>query len=110
MNKLLIIFLLLASSSIQAASYKDSYGLKVNLISVWSSSGEALIQTSPRHSIEDLSCTNDYWLVLDKTTDGYDAILSLLLTAQSADKYVTIRAIDDNNSNFCRLERVIIHK
>jgi hypothetical protein len=89
------------------ATIKDSSNVKVQLISAWASSGGILLQTNPQHSIEGLSCTNNYWLELDKNQPGYQAILSMLLSAQATQKTITVRAVDDNNSDFCRLERVI---
>jgi hypothetical protein len=106
MKNVFIILIATISFGVQATT-KDSSNVKVQLISAWASSGGILLQTNPKHSIEGLSCTNDYWLELDKNQPGYQAILSMLLSAQATQKTITVRAVDDNSSDFCRLERVI---
>ncbi len=103
--ELLLIGLLL-SAPVYAAQL-DSSNVKVQLISVWASSGDVLLQTNPRHNIAGLACSNDFWLVLDKDQLGYEGILSLLLSAQAQQSNITVRAVDDIGSNFCRLERVV---
>lgn len=107
MKNILVFLMAVLSLGVQATT-KDSSNLKVQLISAWASSGGILLQTNPKHSVAGLSCTNDYWLELNKNQPGYQTILSMLLSAQVTQKNITVRAIDDNNSDFCRLERVII--
>lgn len=100
-------FLLFFSTSV-FAGYQDSHNLTVEQISVWGSSGQLLVQTKPKHSIEGLGCSSDYWL--KKTDEGYDALLSILLAAQMAKKTITVRAVDDAGTDFYRLERVITYQ
>ena len=107
MKSVFIILTAMMTFGTQGAT-KDSSNVKVQLLSAWASSGGILLQTNPKHSIAGLSCTNDYWLELDKNQSGYQAILSMLLSAQATQKTITVRAVDDNSSDFCRLERVII--
>ena len=107
MIKLLIASLLLIAGSANAA-WKDSNGLKVNLISVWASNGGVLVQTSPKHSISGLSCTDNYWAELSKNSEGYEAMLSVLLTAQASNKQVFVRVSDAGSDKFCNLQRVIL--
>lgn len=102
----LILLSLLFSVPVYAA-HVDSSNVKVQLISVWASSGDVLLQTNPRHNITGLGCGNDFWLVLDKDQPGYDGILSLLLSAQAQQTNITVRAVDDSGPGFCRLERVV---
>ncbi len=92
------------------ADYKETSNLQISQISAWGSSGELLIQTNPKHSIEGLGCTSNYWLKLRKTDDGYQAMLSMLMTAQIAKTSVLVRAIDDVGTDFCRLDRVISYQ
>lgn len=99
-----IIFLFVPLAS---ASAKDTSGLTVKLLSVWASDGGVLVQTEPKHSIEGLNCTDNYWLQLSKQAVGYDAILSMLLSAQVTQAKVTVRA-GDSGKKFCVLERVIL--
>jgi len=106
MKRVFIILMAMIICGTQATT-KDSNNVKVQLVSAWASSGGILLQTNPKHSISGLSCTSDYWLELDKNQPGYQAILSMLLSAQATQKTITVRAVDDNSSNFCRLERVI---
>lgn len=109
MNKL-ILFVIFSFSASVLASHKDSSGLLVAQISVWGASGDILIQTNPKHSIEGLSCESDYWLKLRKTDEGSQALLSMLMAAQLANKTVLVRAVDDAGTDFCRLERVISYQ
>ena len=82
---------------------------KVEFISVTTTDGNILVQTNPKHDITGLNCTSDYWLVLKKTEPGYEAALSMLLSAQVTQKNVVFRAEDDNGQ-FCKLARVITKK
>ena len=104
--KAFVIFMFLFTSEAYAA-WKDTHNVKIKLISVWAPNGGILIQTEPLPKIEGLSCTSDYWLSLGKDRGGYDALLSVLLTAQAGGKSVTVRA-SEGEEDFCRLERVII--
>ncbi|MFT5084350.1 MAG: hypothetical protein ACI9Y1_002404 [Lentisphaeria bacterium] len=108
MNKLILIFLCTLSGSALAAN-KDSPNRYVNQISVWGHSGDILVQTYPRHAIEGLQCTDDYWLRLNKSDEGFQSMLSMLIAAQMADKPILIRAEDDGDGNqpYCRLQRII---
>jgi hypothetical protein len=90
------------------AATKDTEA-KVEFLSVWTNSGDLLVQTNPKHDITDLNCTNDYWLVLDKSELGYEPTLSILLSAQVTQKTVVFRA-EDVNGEFCRLSRVTAKK
>lgn len=89
------------------AAYKDTDNAKIHLISAWSDNGNILVQTNPKHDISGLSCTNDYWLALDKDSEGYQAILSMLLSAQASKINVKVRAQDNGTNQFCRLSRII---
>ena len=102
-----LVTLLLSISCITNAAYKDTSNVKVHLISVWSSSGDVLVQINPQHNIDGLECESAYWLKLNKDAAGHDSTLSLLLSAQVTQKPVTVRAYDDAGSDFCRLDRVI---
>ena len=90
------------------AAWKDTHNVEVKLISVWASNGGVLVQTNPKPNIEGLSCSDNYWLSLGKSSEGYDALLSLLLTAQASKQKITVRANNNGSEPFCRLERVII--
>ena len=92
------------------AGHIDTHDLKVEQISVWGDSGDLLVQTSPKHNIEGLSCSSDYWLKLNKNDEGYEALSSMLIAAQMAGKTITVRAVDDAGTDFCRLQRVIVYK
>lgn len=93
--------------SAAVANTLDSSGLTIKLLSVWADDGGVLVQTEPKHSIEGLSCTGDYWLRLSKDAAGYEALLSVLLSAQATQSKITVRA-GESGSEFCNLERVII--
>ena len=84
-----------------------THDVKIELISVDPSTGNLLIQTNPRHSIEGLSCTNTYWITLARSATGYDSVLSMLLSSQRAGSMVTVQAGDDNGYELCKLERLI---
>lgn len=105
--KSVIITILFAISTQSVAAYKDSNNVKIKLISVWSQNGNILVQTDPKTNISGLSCTNDYWVTLDKNDLGYQATLSLLLSAQATQRDVIIRADDGFGSEFCKLTRVV---
>lgn len=107
MNKLIFIFLCTLSCSALAAS-KDSPNRYVQQISVWGHSGDVLVQTYPRHDIEGVQCTDDYWIRLNKSDEGFKIMLSMLIAAQMADKPILIRAEDDGiDQPYCRLQRII---
>ena len=106
--KKIISILAITLASFSHGDYKDTSNIKIKLISVWTSSGDILVQTNPKHNIQGLACTSDYWLKLDKTAAGYDGTLSMLLSAQATQATVTVRAYDDQGTDFCRLDRVII--
>ena len=110
MNKAVLIgiFTLLGMISFNGnADYKDTGNVTIQLVSVWTVSGDILVQTKPKHSITGLGCSSDYWLKLSKTAAGYKGTLSMLLSAQASQSKVTIRAVDDQGTDFCRLDRVI---
>ena len=90
------------------ADYKDTGNVTIKLVSVWTDSGDILVQTNPRHDISGLNCSSDYWLKLNKSNPGYEGALSILLSAQATQSKVTVRAYDDQGTDFCRLDRVII--
>ena len=93
------------------AAYRDSSGRYVKQISVWGHTGHVLVQMEPRHDIEGLQCTDDYWLVLNKTDEGYETMLSMLIAAQIADKPILVRAEDDRrDQSYCRLQRIISNR
>lgn len=102
--------LMLFSTLTMAASHKDTSDVNIELVSVWTSDGDVLVQTNPRHDISGLTCTDNYWLVLDKSAIGYETTLSMLLAAQASSAKVTVRASDDNSHNICRLSRLVIHR
>lgn len=103
-KKLILLIGLVASLN---AAYVDSNNREVKLISVMANKF-TLIQTEPRHSIENMNCTNDYWAILDYTRAGYNEMLSLLISAKVSKSKVTIRVTDDMTSEFCRIERIIL--
>ena len=103
----IIVALLLIFSAQSMAAFKDYKVVKVRFISVWSASGGILVQINPKPDLSGLTCTNDYWLTLDKNVSGYEAALSLLLSAQASQRNVTVRADDSSGSEFCKLVRVI---
>jgi len=104
-NLIILLTLILVNGSY--ADYKDTNNVKIQLVSVWTESGDILVQTSPKHDISGLGCGSDYWLKLSKTAIGYDGTLSMLLSAQATQAKVTVRAHDDQGTDFCRLGRVI---
>ena len=101
--KKIISILAITLASFARADYKDTSNIKIELISVWTASGDILVQTKPIHSIQGLACTSDYWLKLSETAAGYDGTLSMLLSAQATQATVTVRAYDDQGTDFCKL-------
>ncbi|MFL0805626.1 MAG: hypothetical protein K6L81_18075 [Agarilytica sp.] len=69
-----------------------------------------MVQTKPKHDVSGLVCESNYWLELSKEHEGYEATLSLLLASQMAGKSITVRAVDDMGTDFCRLHRVITYQ
>jgi len=101
--KKIISILAITLASFAQGDYQDTSNLKIELISVWATSGDILVQTKPKHNIQGLSCTSDYWLKLSETAAGYDGTLSMLLSAQATQTTVTVRAYDDQGTDFCKL-------
>jgi hypothetical protein len=106
MDKIVGLILVLAAFE-GSTAYKDSADVKIEFISAWSSNGQILVQTSPRYDISGLTCTDDYWLVLNKNEEGYQPALSLLMSAQASGAKVVVRADDSSGEQFCRLSRII---
>ena len=105
--KKFVLILAITIASFAYGDYKDTGNVKIELVSVWTENGDILVQTKPKHSIQGLVCTSDYWLKLNKTAIGYEGTLSMLLSAQATQATVTVRAYDDQGTDFCRLDRVI---
>lgn len=94
-------------SSSLCSAYIDTVNVKIKRISAYSlNNGNILVQTEPRHNMEGLSCTNDYWLVLAQSDPGFENTLSMLLTAQTAQIEVIVRAENNGASAFCLLSRL----
>ncbi len=106
-SKIVFLLSMMFLSHAAMAAYKDTSNVTIQLISVWTSSGDILVQTNPKPDITGLTCTNDYWLTLDKDDLGYQATLSMLLSAQATQRKVNISAQDNNGDQFCKLRRVI---
>lgn len=86
---------------------KDTLNVEVSLLSVWTTAnGNVLVQTNPRHSMEGLTCSNNYWLVLAKGDIGFETTLTMLLASQAKGSKVHITASDNGGSDFCLLSRV----
>ena len=98
--KYFVIIIGILISSLASAAYKDTGNVKVQLISAWASEGGILLQTNPQHSIEGLSCESSYWLKLNVDQPGYSAIVSMLLSAQATQRPITVRAVDDQGTDF----------
>ena len=103
----IILPMVLFFSASANSTYKDTFNVKVDLLSAWSISGAVLVQTDPRPNITGLSCSNDYWLILNKVDLGYDAMFSMLLVAQTMQTPIIVRAENNGNNQFCHLSRVI---
>ncbi len=109
MKNIIVLFCVFLSSYASAA-YKDTHNVTVSQISAWGSSGNVLIQTNPKANIDGLNCGSDYWLKLNKSDEGYQTLISLLLATQMSGKKITVRAVDDSGTDYCRLERVITYQ
>ncbi len=111
LNKLLLVFISILPSLVFAAN-RDTANTYVKQISVWGHSGGVLIQMNPRPNIEGLGCTDDYWLRLNKSDEGYETMLSMLIAAQVTNKPILVRAEDDGDSTqpYCRLQRIISYQ
>lgn len=84
--------------------------LVISQISAWSDNGTIAVQTEPRHSMQGLNCTNDYWLFMEADAVGYDAIVALLINAQATQIPVIVEANDEIGGDFCRLSRLTLQK
>jgi len=58
--KKIISILAITLASFSHADYNDTNNIKIELVSVWTTSGDILVQTNPKHTIQGLSCTSDY--------------------------------------------------
>ena len=81
-------------------------GVRITTLSLTDTGGGLLVQTTPRHSL-DTGCTNNFWLVLDTSSANFEALLSMLITAQSRGSSVTVTATGAGNQ-FCNLSRVVL--
>lgn len=110
MKKLLLIFSLMASIFTAPTTAGDllTKDLKVKLISIEENTGNILVQFHPRHSINGLACTDDYWASLSKNSLVHQEMLSVLLTAYASQKPMNITVSDDPQSTFCKLKRIIL--
>lgn len=99
-----IIALVFAASNGALASTTTS-GVKITKLSL-EDTGNLLVQTTPRHTL-DAGCTSDFWLVLSTSAPNFDALLSMLITAQSRGSSVTVIATGAGNQ-FCNLSRLVL--
>jgi hypothetical protein len=54
--KIIISILAITLTCFARADYKDTSNIKIELVSVWTTNGDILVQTSPKHSISGLAC------------------------------------------------------
>lgn len=80
--------------------------VKITRLSLTDSGGGMLVQTTPRHTL-DTGCTSNFWLVLLKASPNYDALVSMLITAQSRGSDVTVVATGAGSAN-CTLTRLVL--
>jgi len=106
--KIVVTLICFSLPHVVLADFKDTSNVTVALISVWTNNGDVLVQTNPRPDISGLTCTNDYWLRLNKSEVGFDATLAMLLSAHAAKHNISVSAQDNDGDDFCRLRRVII--
>lgn len=90
-----------------SAATKDTKNATIELISIWTSNGNILVQTKPRADISGLTSTNNYWLTLNKNVVGHEATLALLMSAQASGAKVIVRADDSSGGQLCSLNRVV---
>ena len=113
MKAVIAIFVTLSffSQPLLAATVTTS-NVKVVAVSVYTGTGQVLVETDPRPDISGLDCTSDYWLILsdDSNTSGYRATLSVLLTAEATQTNVDVRADNNGGNQFCKLGRVVLRQ
>jgi len=105
----ILIYLALITPSTAFAASTTTDNVAVQLLSVTANNSALLVQTSPRHSLTGLNCTDDYWLVLSHNEVGFDAMLALLLAAQRSGSTLLVRADDNGGAQFCKLGRVVTY-
>lgn len=81
-------------------------GVKITKLSLTDDGGGMLIQTTPRHTL-DAGCTSDFWLALATSAPNYEALLSMLITAQTRGSSVSVSATGVGN-DFCNLSRLVL--
>lgn len=109
LNRVLVVMMCTCCSVSVYAAELSSNDLHVDIVSIYDH-GHIYVQTSPRHDITGLDCTNDYWMGIATTTPAYDALLASLLAAQQSSSKVTVTVNDDGTSQFCNLARLTIHR
>ena len=102
-----IIILLPVSVS---ASVNTLSSVEVDTISVSTGDGLMYVSFSSALDISGLSCTNSNSLILDVSKPGYQATLSLLLSAQARGVKVKVKVNDDDGTagTYCRLSRIYL--
>jgi len=106
MRILCLLFFLPAYAFSAALVTKD---IKIDIVSAYSDGGNVLVQTNPRHSIQDLGCESDYWLTLNPDVPGYQTLLSMLLSAHATQQPVSVVVDDTDSTKFCKLTRLSLN-
>jgi len=90
-----------------SAATLGTAGVKVSLISL-RDSGEVLIQTTPKHLVSGLGCSNNFWLVLDSSLPTFKTTYAMLLLARITKAQVIVVADDKISGAFCHLSRFVL--
>ena len=109
MKRFIASFLLCAATCLPAmAGEVQTQDVAVKYVSVMAVDGQVHVQTLPRHTISSLSCTSNFWAILDKSASGYAEILATVKDAQLDTRPIDITVDDNTSSQFCRITRVVL--
>lgn len=99
------VLLLVMVSAAAHSQFNDTPNVKVKQL-LLEAEGGLFLQTEPRHNIDGLGCQSNAWLSLDVQSPGFEALLSLLMTAQVAQQPISVRVAEDDGADLCRLIHV----
>ena len=99
-----------ASFLISSSAYAETStpNVVISKLSLTGSGSGMLLQATPRHTL-DAGCSNDFWIVLQKSSPNYDILASMLITAQARGSKVEV-FVSGFGNEFCDLTRLVLHE
>ncbi len=75
---------------------------------MYDQNGATMIHTEPKHDIDGVSCTGDFWIQLNKDDPNFQTMLSVILSAQATRTPADITVTDEFGTPNCYLSRITL--